>query len=229
VAIKIIYRALQKRNLMGWQQLVERIRGASHPFLLQIHTFEQLEDHLVIVTELAETSLADRLKACQQAGLAGVPAGELIRYFLEAAEALDYLHRRQLLHCDVKPANLLLLHGHAKLGDFALSELYRQGECAFAGTPVYLAPEAWQGKARPQSDQYALAISYAELRLGKRPFSGNTLMEVMNAHLRATPDLAPLPSAEQKVLGRALAKDPEKRYPNCMEFVRGLELTAPRS
>jgi serine/threonine protein kinase len=103
---------------------------------------------LVIVAELAEESLRDRLQACRQAGLSGVPAGELLRYFREAAEALDYLHGEHILHRNVKPANLLLLLGHAKVGD--LLHQYAQG--VLAGTPAYRAPETWQSQVSLHSD-----------------------------------------------------------------------------
>jgi hypothetical protein len=74
----------------------------------------------------------------------------------------------------------------------------------------------------PRTDQYALAVTYAELRLGRRLFPGRDLMGLMSQHLNAVPDLEPLPEAEQEVLRRALAKQPDQRFGSCSEFVRAL-------
>ena len=92
-------------------------------------------------------------------------------YFTSAADGLDFLHSRRVFHRDVKPDNILLMNGHAKLADFGLARAQERVDTSvsFAGTPVYMAPEVWRGKYRPESDQYSLAMTYAELRLGRRP------------------------------------------------------------
>jgi eukaryotic-like serine/threonine-protein kinase len=95
-----------------------------------------------------------------------------------------------------------------------------------AGTPLYIAPEVFRNRNVSQSDQYSLAVTYAEMRFGRRPFSGNDLLSVMLEHLEGTPDLAKLPEPEQRVLLKALEKQPGQRYPSCLDFVQVLERVA---
>src|SRR5439155_12305004 len=109
-----------KRELESLE-LVKKLR---HPFLLQTQAFWQFEDRLTIVMELADGSLRDRLKECKAAGLPTIPDAELLSYFREAAEALDFLHRKRVLHRDIKPDNILMLSQHAKLADFGLARVY---------------------------------------------------------------------------------------------------------
>ena len=174
----------------------------------------------------AEGSLRDRLQACQQGGLTGIPVDELLRYIREVAECLDALHGQGLLYRDVKPDNILVLKGHAKLADFGMAKP-TPVRAVVAGTPAYMAPEVWHVRSGAPSDQYSLALTYAEMRLGRRAFSGpdvtRDVTEVMRAHLEDAPELAPLPEPEQQVLLKALAKDPERRYSSCLGFAQTLE------
>jgi serine/threonine protein kinase len=183
---------------------------------------------VVVLTDLAGESLRDRLRACRQSGLPGIPAGELARYCREAADALDYLHEHQLVHRDVKPDNLRLVDQHVKVGDDEHFCVWRWLEPRIAstatcsGTPRYMAPEVWRCRLSPHSDQYSLAVSYAELRLGRPVVSANDMVGLMLAHLEGKPDLEPLRAAEQYVLRQALAKDPGQRFPSCRQFAQAL-------
>jgi serine/threonine protein kinase len=197
-----------------------------HAFLSQVQAYWLSDDHLYIVMDLADCSLQQRYEECRRAGLPGVPAPELLGYMREAADALDYLHANQVLHRDVKPANILLSSGHARLADFGLARLFMpEGSDLRAtriGTPLYMGPEVWEHKVGPTSDQYSLASTYVELRLGRPLFAAESQLEVMTKHLTMRPDLKPLPAEEQRVLHRALAKKAEERYKTCVEFVREL-------
>jgi serine/threonine protein kinase len=229
VAIKIIFRPLDHEDAQRELQSLEVIKRLRHPFLLQTQAYWALEDRLLIVMELADGSLRDRLKERRQAGAAGLPRAELLTCFGEAAEALDFLHSQKVLHRDIKPENLLLLQGHIKIADFGLARVQeatrRSITASGCGTPAFMAPEVWRGKFNERSDLYSLAVTYAELRLDRRLFTGD-LMKVMIDQIETMPDLAPLPAAEQQVLHRALAKDPNQRYANGREFVRALERAA---
>src|SRR5262249_44861809 len=117
-----------------------------HPFILSMERVELVEGELVIVTELADRSLADVLAEQRAAGKPGVDRDALLAYLREAAEALDVMHvRHGLQHLDVKPQNLFLVADHVKVGDFGLVQsVSRGGEnnvSLGAITPLYASPE----------------------------------------------------------------------------------------
>jgi hypothetical protein len=233
VAIKIIFGSVAEKQGQRELQSLELIKRLRHPFLLPIHAYWQLEDRLMVAMELADGSLRDQMERRRQAGEPGVPADELLQYFREAAEALDYLHNKRVLHRDIKPENILLLEGHAKVGDFDLARVVEQTRrlisASHCGTPAYTAPEVfWRGKVGAGSDQYSLAVTYAELRLNRPLFPTRNWFQLMHDHLQRMPDLVPLLDPEQRVLRQALAKDPAERFSSCREFIRALERTVPR-
>jgi hypothetical protein len=232
VAVKRVLRALDHEASQRELKVLERVRDLRHPFLLQTHNYYAHHDRLVIVMELADGSLEDRLKECRAAGEPGIPADELLRYFEEAAEALDFLHGEKLCHRDVKPHNLLCVQGHAKVADFSIARPQEHAvdhTMNVGGTPAYMAPEVWRGDVSPHSDQYSLALTWYEMRTGQRAFRRKEqLLDIAYQHLNDKPDVSRVPAAEQKVLLRALAKNPDARFPSCAAFVAALaEALAP--
>jgi hypothetical protein len=230
-AVKIVYGDLTGPRAEQELKSLERIKGARHPFLLSLERFEAIEGRLLIFTELADRSMLDRYRECRKAGLPGIPRDELLAHLRDAAEALDYMSETHgLQHLDVKPENLLLLAGRVKVGDFGLvKEVVGTGTHITGGiTPIYAAPEAFDGRASRQSDQYSLAIVYQEMLTGIRPFPGTTAFQLAAQHTCAPPLLDSLPPQDRPVLSRALSKLPQQRFASCQELIERLRTAAPQ-
>jgi serine/threonine protein kinase len=224
-AIKIIIRPIDQAESQREKEAMDLIKNLRHHFLMPIHQYQTLEDRLIIVMDLADGSLRDCLNQYRKAGAQAIPPRELIKYFRQAAEALDYLHSKKIQHRDIKPENILLVEGNVRVADFGLAKAQgtqRMMEGTFAGTPLYMPPETWEDKTHINGDQYSLAATFFELRTGRRLYKDSGLPALMHNHLHEKPRLDPLGKDEQDVLLKALSKNPEERFPDCQSFVNAL-------
>lgn len=224
-AVKFVHGTMDEERAKRELKSLERIRGISHPFLLTLERFEFVDGRLAIVTELADGSLEDVYRTWCERGERGIPRETLLEYLYDAADALDYLNERfQLQHLDVKPGNFLMVGGHVKLADFGLLKDLGQVEQSMIGglTPVYAAPEVFDGRPSGASDQYSLAVMYQELLTGTRPFEGKTIAQLATQHIHTAPNLESLPSRDRSLVAKALEKNPQRRYPTCRGFVKAL-------
>jgi formylglycine-generating enzyme required for sulfatase activity/serine/threonine protein kinase len=217
-------------------QMLQRVRDGH---LLGLFGVWQLPGFFVLAMELADGTLMDRLHECRRQNLPGIPRDELLDYFQQAARGIDFLNEARhvlveggqpaaIQHGDIKPQNLLLVGTLCKVGDFGL--LLRLAATASqktgSMTVAYAPPEVIDRKPSPRSDQYALAVSWCQLRAGRLPFEGEPV-QLMAGHLYRPPDLSMLPQGERPAVGRALAKKPEERWPSCRAFVDALRSAAP--
>jgi serine/threonine protein kinase len=150
--------------------------------------------------------------------MVGIPRLELLGYLLHVAEHLDTLHARtQQQHLDIKPTTLFYT------GEQILLPITGP---ANGVTPVYAAPETFEGIVTSACDQYSLACVYQEMLTGRRPFTGDNVCKLVIQHISGQPDLTPLPPADRPIVGRALAKHPGDRYASCTAFIVALRPTA---
>jgi pSer/pThr/pTyr-binding forkhead associated (FHA) protein len=160
---------------------------------------------------------------------------------LQAVDALHHAHSQGMVHRDVKPDNLLLMHGPqaqsngqyvVKIGDFGLAQLLQDGSATLSGvtvgTPAYISPEQCQGfELDGRSDLYSLGIVLYEVATGYLPFEAQTLSDALHKHVYATPppprEVRPdLPADVEAAILRCLAKKPEDRYASADHLAKAL-------
>ena len=161
-----------------------------------------------------------------------LPLTTILPIIMQAASALQYIHNQGLIHCDVKPDNLLLgPNNEVWVSDFGIAQYTQcaenQQRKELRGTFAYTAPEQLCGKPLPASDQYALAVMVYEWLCGQRPFQG-TMLSIWSQHLYSQPlslrDRMPgISSAVEQVVFKALAKDPAQRFTHVLDFATALE------
>jgi serine/threonine protein kinase, bacterial len=211
---------------------IQCIRQLEHPHLIRI---EQVWCHLgfvVVAMELAEGSLHELFVCYKEQHESPLPHETVLDYLTQAADVLDVLNARQhklngqrvgYQHCDVKPSNMLLCGETVKLCDFGLAAptTAKLRSHRRAGTLDFTAPEVFQGRLSNWTDQYALAVTYCQLRGGRLPFPDSP-NGFKASYVRPAPDLTMVPSEERPILARALSATPQQRWPSCLEMMAQL-------
>jgi serine/threonine-protein kinase len=201
-----------------------------HPNILPVYHYGEHEGApYLVMPYIAGGTLKDRM----QRGALGFP--EILRVMEQLAAALDFAHGQQVIHRDVKPANLLVdERGQLYLADFGIARALESATRytrtgTTIGTPEYMAPEQARGQADHRSDLYAAGIILYHLLTGRVPFTGDSAVEILMQHVQDPLPLEPvrrvnpaLPAAIEPVLTRALAKDPNARYQRGADLVADL-------
>ncbi len=228
-AIKVLHTQLANEDIEQFRTEALTIAHLLHPHIIRILDFDVENAMPFLVMDYAPNgTLRDR----HPRGSRLQPA-IFLPYVQQMASALQYAHDQKLIHRDVKPENMLLgRNNDVLLSDFGIAlvaqnSLSQSTEDLVSGTMAYMAPEQIQGKPRPASDQYALAIVVYEWISGQKPFNGS-YMEIVTQHLTATPPplneaTLAIPHAVQLVIQRALAKDPHQRFARVQDFADALE------
>src|ERR671939_671999 len=226
VAIKI----LNDRHAAD-EQFVERFRreaknaaGLSHPNIVAIYDRGEAEGTYYIAMEYLDGRSVKELIVRD----GPLPISLAIDYARQILAAVGFAHRHGLVHRDIKPHNVLLAgEGRVKVTDFGIarsgaSQMTEVG--SIIGTAQYLSPEQARGSPVDQtSDLYSVGVVLYEMLTGKVPFTGDTPVEIAMKHISATPEppsrIRPdVPPELDKIVLRALAKDPAERYHSAEEM-----------
>ncbi len=205
------------------------VKASGHPNILNVIEAEIYNGQVLFVSEYADGgSLHDWLRAH---GGRAPSTREVIEKSAAILSGLHHLHTRNIIHRDLKPANILLQAGTPKIADFGISRVLvsTSHTQSLAGTPAYMAPEAWNGERTPMTDIWSMGVILYELLAARRPFAGNNFAEMNRAicHDEPAPLPANAPSSLAMIVGRALHKTPELRYQTASEMladVRGASL-----
>ena len=206
------------------------LRGVTHclnlksPYLVAIHDIKQNAegDSFVVMEYVNGPSLRDLMNS-ETGGLGPQKAAYFLR---EIGKGLAYLHDRGIVHRDLKPGNIFYEDGYVKIGDYGLAKIMassqHSGQTVSVGTVHYMAPEVGGGNYDRTIDIYSMGVMLYEMLLGRVPYSGATMGEVLMKHLTAQPEVDELPEPFPRVIRKALAKDPKERYQTINEMVAEL-------
>ena len=229
VAVKLI--APDRAGDPGFRERFEResrvAAAIDHPNVIPVYAAGEESGHLYLVMRyVAGTDLQGLLARERR-----IPADRVATIALQVGAALDAAHAVGLIHRDVKPANVLLGDEHAYLADFGLSQvigtearLTTTGQ--WIGTADFMAPEQFAGEeVDARADVYALGCVLYNALTGEVPYPRGTVPATMLAHLhddppRPTTIADDVPDGFDRVIARALAKDPEHRYPSAGDLGR---------
>lgn len=209
------------------QDAVYRLEAIKHDGLAGFTLLHTAADQFVLLTNEEGITLRDRYQECWTQGLPGIPRGELLAYLRQVAAALDQAGRQhQLRHLALNPRNIFLADNRAKLTGFGLAHALSEasGPSLALLNPRYAAPELQQNRIGTSSDQYSLALIYAEMATGLHPLRPNNPRSRKDPRKRAeTFDLTLVCAAERLALERALETFPSRRFENSSELIRALE------
>ena len=229
-AIKVLHQVqLSSDEEERFRKEAYTIANLKHQHIIQILDYDIQESTSTpfLVMDYARATLRQRYPT----GTILSPL-HILPYVIQVASALQYAHDRKVIHRDVKPENMLLdENDKIRLSDFGIAVMYETSRALNTrdkfGTPAYMAPEQFQGKPLPASDQYALGVVVYEWLCGTRPFNG-PVGELIHQHQSVVPSsmrekVPSLLSAIEDVIQKALAKNPKDRYTSVWDFAQALQ------
>lgn len=236
VAIKLIHAHISRhpefiRRFEAEATVVARLR---HSNIIQVHDFSHDSETYYIVFEFIQGgTLQDKLKRLNESGRQ-MEMAELLHIATSVGDALGYAHTRDIIHRDVKPANVLLNEqGEAILTDFGIVKIVGGTQHtvtgAVMGTARYMSPEQINGrKVDLRSDIYSYGVMLYEVVSGQPPFNADSAVTLMMKHVNEpVPDVRQLRSEVSPqlaaIINKAMAKEPDQRYQTMAELLRDLQ------
>jgi len=226
VAIKVLppHPGMSPDTKQRFQQEARTIANLQHPHILALYDYGATSDDILyLVMPYIRGGSLDKIMRQGR-----MPQARVERVLREISGALDLAHKQGIVHRDIKPANILLdTEGNSLLADFGIAKMVTGGAnltgTGVVGTPAYMSPEQAQGQdLTSRSDLYSLAVLVWEMLTGRGLFDTDNPMLVMMRHVTevvpAISERVPLPPALDKVMTKALAKDPKERYQTATLF-----------
>lgn len=207
------------------------LAGLSHPNIVKVLDFGEYESTPYLVMEfISGGALRSRMGK-------PIPYAQAAAQLVPIARALHYAHQQKIIHRDVKPENILINDSdQPMLSDFGILKLVDleeshglTGTGKIVGTPAYMSPEQIRGReVDGRADIYALGIVFFEMVTGRKPYNANTPIELSMQHLhdpipKAKQYIRDLPAEVDQVIAKAIAKNPDDRYPSMAAFAQALE------
>ncbi len=234
VALKVLPQSLAKdpQFVERFKQEAQLLARLQHPHILPVHDYGESEGYTYIAMPFIESGTLTDLMRGQP-----LPLDRAASIIAQVGDALDYAHSQGLVHRDVKPSNVLIdQRGNCLLTDFGIAKMmagtqHLTSTGAVMGTPAYMSPEQGRGdRVDARSDIYALGIILYELVTGRVPFKAETPLATIFKHIQDPLPLPhlfnpALPEAVERIILKALAKQPEDRYATAGEMVRALQAT----
>jgi predicted ATPase/serine/threonine protein kinase/DNA-binding CsgD family transcriptional regulator len=229
VAVKVLLHTQLTGQEKEWLRAEARMHARlMHPHIVRVLDFDVEDDIPFLVMEYAPNG---SFRQHHPKGTL-LSLAHIVSYTKQVAGALQYAHEQGVVHCDIKPENLVFgRNQEVLLTDFGLATRaqspYFQQIRQTLGTIAYTAPEQIQGHPSPASDQYTLGVMVYEWLSGEYPFSGSVI-QIANQHLSAPPPslctkVPTISSAIEQVVLKALAKDLELRFASVQVFAMALE------
>jgi serine/threonine protein kinase len=199
------------------------VRASGHPHVLPIIEADVYDNQVVIASEyVPDGSLGSWLK--QNGGKA--PTVEVaIEITSGILAGLEHLHAQNIIHRDLKPDNILMQKGIPRLADFGISRILRTNShsAIAAGTPAYMAPEAFDGIRSEQTDIWAVGIIFYQLLSGHLPFPQTDMASLLAGIITHEPEqLTSISEDIQQIVKQTLEKKPSQRYKTAAEMRQAL-------
>ncbi len=195
----------------------------NHNNIVRFYSIDIIENKICLVMEYVD---GDSLRSL--IGERKLEIEKIKNITVQILDALSYAHKKGFLHRDIKPENILIEKktGNVKITDFGLAALFKGAllSLSFAGTPIYLAPEGWEGKYLPQTDIFGVGCILYEMLTGEPPFKADNFAELKSKIEKGkyVPLSPSIPKNFHVVIKKALEPDISKRYSSCEKMKEDL-------
>ncbi len=217
-AIKVIRSSGNIDNILEEAKLLADLQ---HPNIVRFYTVDMVDDRLIIVMEYVKGTSLRKIIDKESP----ISKERAVFYAEQLLNALHFAHSRGVIHRDIKPENIIVTNdGFIKLLDFGLAKLF-EGDLSMSmgGTPLYMAPETWKGEFSALSDQWSVAVILVEMLTGRHPFRSESLDELREKiNKEIDVDSINIPDELVEPIAKALARNPQERFENCLEFAKSI-------